>query len=45
MTSRIAQLIGNPTIAHLGLLGLTLALGIVWGDHSINTINGVVWGA
>jgi hypothetical protein len=42
VTHCIARLVSNPTIARMGLLGLAVALSIVWGDH---TITGVVWGA
>jgi hypothetical protein len=39
-TYRRLSFISTP-VARLGLLGLTVALGIVWGDH---TITGVIWG-
>jgi hypothetical protein len=40
-TYRLLQFITAP-VARLGLLGLTVALGIVWGDH---TIASVIWGS
>jgi hypothetical protein len=45
ITRRIAQFVSSPTFVRLSMLGLTVALGIVWGDHTINGVNGVIWGS
>jgi hypothetical protein len=33
-THRLAQLASNPTVARLGMFGLTLLLGVIWGSFT-----------
>jgi hypothetical protein len=41
LTHRLAQFASNPTVARLGMFGLTLLLGVIWGSFTGSSVSSV----